>query len=324
MVEFGAHAELLGAAESTRSCTACSSVRDGWRLSARLQSLWYRPTPPPLALRPLARCSAWRCGVRRAAYARGCCAAPRLARPVIVVGNLTVGGSGKTPLVIWLVQQLRARRIRARRGAARLRRQRRPTAAAAAWSSPTATRPRSAMRRCCCGGAPAAPVAVGRDRVRPRSCCSQHGADVIIADDGLQHLALARDFELGGGRRRSRLRQRLPAARRSAARAGRSGWPAWMRWSSTATATAGARPASAADAGSASYDAARGRAPAAPSMAARRSCRSRVSPAGGCTPWPVSAIRGASLRSLRAAGLEVVRACVSRPPSLPRRRAGFR
>ena len=46
-----------------------------------------------------ARCRLYRLGVLKSI---------RLAVPVIVVGNLTVGGSGKTPLVIWLVQRLRA------------------------------------------------------------------------------------------------------------------------------------------------------------------------------------------------------------------------
>src|SRR5579863_10281126 len=96
------------AAVSTRNCTACSSAPDE-PLSATLQALWYRSSPaPPLALRALS----WGYGLgqraRRAGYRRGWLRTQRLERPVIVVGNLSVGGSGKTPLVLWVVARLRA------------------------------------------------------------------------------------------------------------------------------------------------------------------------------------------------------------------------
>jgi tetraacyldisaccharide 4'-kinase len=81
-------------------------------LSARLQAIWYRGSAAAVAaagavapVRPDGAAAA-------RGYARGLCAAGGVAKPVIVVGNLTVGGSGKTPLVIWLAQQLRERGLR--------------------------------------------------------------------------------------------------------------------------------------------------------------------------------------------------------------------
>jgi tetraacyldisaccharide 4'-kinase len=130
--------------------------------------------------------------LRRAAYVRGLYRSQRLGKPVIVVGNLTVGGSGKTPLVIWLVQQLCERGLHpgvVLRGYG-----------GRALGSPQAVAPDSdvalvgdeALLRRRTG----VPVVVGRDRVSAARQLLEGGADVIIADDGLQHLRLARDFEI--------------------------------------------------------------------------------------------------------------------------------
>ena len=68
--------------------------------------MWYASTPPPWPLRVVSRLFGLMVRLRRALYARGVWASRRVARPVIVVGNVTVGGTGKTPLVIWLAQRL--------------------------------------------------------------------------------------------------------------------------------------------------------------------------------------------------------------------------
>jgi tetraacyldisaccharide 4'-kinase len=133
--------------------------------------------------------------LRRAAYARGVWVSRRVARPVIVVGNVTVGGSGKTPLVIWLAQQLGERGHRpgvVLRGYG---------GAAATGRVPCLVTPDSdvavvgdealLLRR-----RTGVPVVVGRDRVGAAERLLATGVDVIIADDGLQHLRLARDFEI--------------------------------------------------------------------------------------------------------------------------------
>ena len=67
--------------------------------------------PPPLwslAARPLAALYRGASAVRAALYRRGSCRAERLARPVVSVGNLTVGGTGKTPVTAWLARELTA------------------------------------------------------------------------------------------------------------------------------------------------------------------------------------------------------------------------
>jgi tetraacyldisaccharide 4'-kinase len=164
-------------------------------VASRLQQIWYRNSRPPLALRPLS----WLFGavvqLRRAAFERRWLRSERLQRPVIVVGNLTVGGSGKTPLVIWLSARLRAEGLSpgiVLRGYG---------GAAARGSNPLRVEPDSdpdvvgdealLLRR-----RTGEPVAVCRQRVRAAKLLLEAGANVIISDDGLQHLAMARDFEI--------------------------------------------------------------------------------------------------------------------------------
>ena len=127
----------------------------------------------------------------------------RLPVPVVVVGNIFVGGTGKTPLVIWLVKQLQA----------------------AGWHPGVISRGYGAHAEhvtlldaqssaAVVGDEPLlitqhtlAPVAVGRDRVAAARhlLASRPEVDILIADDGLQHYFLARDIEImlfderGGG-----------------------------------------------------------------------------------------------------------------------------
>jgi tetraacyldisaccharide 4'-kinase len=78
-------------------------------LAAGLERIWYADAPPPRVLRPLAaaygRIAAWR---RRRLEPRAVALRARLSAPVVVVGNISVGGAGKTPFVAWLVERLRA------------------------------------------------------------------------------------------------------------------------------------------------------------------------------------------------------------------------
>ena len=74
----------------------------------RLTSLWYGSHPLSFALLPLSALFRVVVSVRRFAYKTGVLRSHKLPVPVIVVGNITVGGTGKTPLVIWLVEALRA------------------------------------------------------------------------------------------------------------------------------------------------------------------------------------------------------------------------
>ena len=114
--------------------------------------------------------------------------------PVVVVGNLVIGGSGKTPLAIELVAQLRARGMRpgvVSRGFGRTSRQ----TLEVGISSPPAEsgdEPLLIRRRADC------PVFVASRRAAAARAllAAYPDTNVIIADDGLQHLRLARDFEI--------------------------------------------------------------------------------------------------------------------------------
>jgi tetraacyldisaccharide 4'-kinase len=165
-------------------------------LRTRLPALWYRSAPPPpLALRALSWLFAVAMRVRRRAYARGWLRSQQLEAPVIVIGNLNVGGSGKTPLAIWLVMQLRAAGykpglvLRGYGGAAARGKQ---ALRVEPDSDPVQVGDEALLLR----RRTAEPVAVCRDRVRAANLLLAQGVDVIVADDGLQHLALARNFEI--------------------------------------------------------------------------------------------------------------------------------
>src|SRR5579883_2234957 len=164
------------------------------KLSQRLPGIWYGAQPPPLWLRlfvPLYR--ALRAG-HRVPYAWGWKRPQRLPVPVIVVGNITVGGTGKTPLVIALVDALRARG-------------RRPGVISRGYGGSAGSEPEllgAASNVARTGDEPmliyeatGVPVAVGRDRVAAgRLLLAHHDCDVLIADDGLQHHRLFRDVEI--------------------------------------------------------------------------------------------------------------------------------
>jgi tetraacyldisaccharide 4'-kinase len=164
-------------------------------VSERLQDIWYRQSAPPWPLRLLSVPFALTVRLRTRAYASGLLRQHRLKRPVIVVGNVSVGGTGKTPLVIWLVEQLRTQGLRpgvvlrgyggshAASGAARL---------VQPDSDPAQVGDEALLLWRRTGG----PVAVGRDRAAAAQLLVTAGAEVIVADDGLQHLRLARDYEI--------------------------------------------------------------------------------------------------------------------------------
>jgi tetraacyldisaccharide 4'-kinase len=80
-------------------------------VAERLTAAWYSPrlTPLTLALAPLTPVFVAASALRRTLYRTGVLAKQRLPVPVVVVGNLSVGGSGKTPLVAALAHELVAR-----------------------------------------------------------------------------------------------------------------------------------------------------------------------------------------------------------------------
>src|SRR5688572_23750302 len=74
---------------------------------AAIETFWYRIRPAHLVLYPASLLFGAVTAARRALHARGMLRSERMPVPVIVVGNLSVGGTGKTPLVLWLAQLLR-------------------------------------------------------------------------------------------------------------------------------------------------------------------------------------------------------------------------
>ena len=79
-----------------------------------MQRVWYDRHAPwfSLALLPLSWLFGLIVACRRAAYRLGVLRRIRLARPVVVIGNVTVGGTGKTPFTIWLATQLLEKGVR--------------------------------------------------------------------------------------------------------------------------------------------------------------------------------------------------------------------
>lgn len=139
-------------------------------------------------------------GGRRIAYRIGLLSTTRLPVPVIVVGNRIVGGAGKTPTTMAVIEHLQARGWRPgvlSRGYKAAQTDNGPvlldhTTHEQLTAQSTGDEPMLIWRRT------QAPVMVGRDRgASGLALLQQHpGIDVLICDDGLQHLALARDVEV--------------------------------------------------------------------------------------------------------------------------------
>jgi tetraacyldisaccharide 4'-kinase len=154
--------------------------------------IWYDRASPPWWLLPLSSLYGAAVGSRRYLYSKHLRRSIRLPVPVIVVGNLSVGGTGKTPLVCWLVSHLAelgfkpgtvTRGYGGASGEARI-------IDARADPDAVGDEPVLLMRRT------AAPVAVGRDRPAAAQLLVNAGCNVVVSDDGLQHYALARDCEI--------------------------------------------------------------------------------------------------------------------------------
>ena len=157
-------------------------------------NLWYRQNLLSWCLLPFAAVFCVAAGLRRLAYRRGWKTVHRLDVPVVVVGNITVGGTGKTPFLIWLVEVLRAAGyspgIVSRGYGGRDTRQ---PMAVTTDSDPGAVgdEPVLLAQRCEC------PVVACHDRVAAaRQLLHWHRCNIVLSDDGLQHYALGRDVEI--------------------------------------------------------------------------------------------------------------------------------
>jgi tetraacyldisaccharide 4'-kinase len=132
-------------------------------------------------------------GLRRAAYKTGIFRSYKMPVPVIIVGNISVGGTGKTPLVIWLVEQLQRDGFHPAIISRGYGGKREVPTLVSGTSDPrdVGDEPLLLAKRSHC------PVWVGRNRVATAQALLEAypECDVIISDDGLQHYALERDFE---------------------------------------------------------------------------------------------------------------------------------
>lgn len=159
-----------------------------------LQWHWYRITPLHLLLLPVSLL--FRCIVasRRLLFHIGLLSSVKLPVPVIIVGNITVGGTGKTPLTLWLAEQLAADGwhpgiISRGFGGSGSKAQEvlQNSDPATVGDEPVLM----AQRKLC-------PIWIGRDR--PAAALALLAAhpecDVILSDDGLQHYRLQRDVEI--------------------------------------------------------------------------------------------------------------------------------
>ncbi|WIG55427.1 MAG: tetraacyldisaccharide 4'-kinase [Rhodanobacteraceae bacterium] len=161
-------------------------------LADDLQECWYGNRPSPWWTRPLAALYGGVTAMRRAMYRGDWLRSERLPVPVIVVGNIVAGGAGKTPLAIALVQALRERGFRPGVVSRGYGGSARAPMLLDAQPDPTVVGDEPALIKLQTG----APVAVGAKRVEAARLLLSEGVDVIIADDGLQHYALARDIEI--------------------------------------------------------------------------------------------------------------------------------
>jgi tetraacyldisaccharide 4'-kinase len=165
------------------------------RIADRLVAAWYAPQLTLLTapLVPLSVAFHSAVALRRTLYRRGILRAERLRVPIVVVGNVTVGGSGKTPLTIALARALVERGwrpgvvSRGYGGAVRSPR------AVDVGSTPDEVGDEPVLL-----ARTGLPVWVGRDRpAAARALLAVHpDRNVIIADDGLQHYAMARTLEI--------------------------------------------------------------------------------------------------------------------------------
>ncbi len=162
-------------------------------LSRRLNAIWYDGGAGRLLLKPLSVLYGYITNRRKARYRDGHAPSYKLPVPVIVVGNITAGGTGKTPVVIWLTNELTAAGLqpavisrgygsRPGTGVCRVSKE---TSAAQAGDEPVLIARRTTAN-----------VYVDTNRVEAAQAAIADGASVIIADDGLQHYRLQRDFEI--------------------------------------------------------------------------------------------------------------------------------
>ena len=167
-------------------------MRFAWR--GFCDRVWYGKHPAAIFLAPVGYLYEAFVLVRRLAYKSGLFGIHHAELPVIVIGNLSTGGTGKTPLVIWLALKLKEFGFRPGVIARGYR------GVASSW--PQQVRPDSdpivvGDEAVLIAKRTSLPVAVGPKRVECIEALEKYSdVDIIVSDDGLQHYAMARDIEI--------------------------------------------------------------------------------------------------------------------------------
>lgn len=164
-------------------------------MSFWLERQWHRIGPWHVLLWPLSLLFRGVVALRRVAYRLGIFAGWRAPVPVIVIGNITVGGTGKTPLTLWLAQYLKQHGYHpgiVSRGYGVSARGMVREVTLASSAAEVGDEPLLLARRADC------PVWVGKRRPAAAAALlvAHPECDVLICDDGLQHYALGRDVEI--------------------------------------------------------------------------------------------------------------------------------
>lgn len=160
----------------------------------RIEKLWYADHPLKYFLIPVSWIYVVIISIRRFCYQAGILTVKEVDAPVIIVGNISVGGTGKTPLVLWLVEHFRSKGLKpgiVSRGYGGIE-----------SAKPQQVRPDSNPKLV--GDEPVlmarntlSPVAVAKKRrLAAEQLIKHYKCNLIICDDGLQHYNLGRDIEI--------------------------------------------------------------------------------------------------------------------------------
>ncbi|MFT0213261.1 tetraacyldisaccharide 4'-kinase [Pseudomonas sp. F1_0610] len=164
-------------------------------LAHKLQQRWYQKnTPAPLFLRPLEYL--FKCIVKNkfARYQQGLMTSYRAPVPVVVVGNITVGGTGKTPMILWLIAHCRARGLKVgvvSRGYGAKPPQFPWRVRATDTPQVAGDEPLLLVQR-----TGVALVTSPKRNEAVQALLAEESFDIILSDDGMQHYALERDVEI--------------------------------------------------------------------------------------------------------------------------------
>ena len=163
-------------------------------LADRLLAAWYTGHPALALLRPLEALYRWVVKRKRRRFLNDKRASYRPPVPVVVVGNITVGGTGKTPMILWLIEHCRQRGLRVgvvSRGYGAKPPQFPWRVAADQAAEQAGDEPLLIVQRT------GVPLVIDPDRARAvQALLVSEPLDLILCDDGMQHYRLARDLEL--------------------------------------------------------------------------------------------------------------------------------